>query len=285
MKNLTFVLLVVLMSNAAFAQQGIKFGLQFTPGTTLCLQSEDFDRGEDLDLEPVFGYNFGLTLGYGFSETFSISTGLMFNQHVSGYIHNREFLASGGGISIEDPNYEKRFSRTLGYVRVPILLEVSGDPTAAGGFFFRIGPHFDFFTGGAYRDERMNGNSGYDEANGINLREEVDLYEKATLLGVDYARQTGETGKVYNDVVIGMSLDIGAQISFSEMMKLIITVHLESSLTNPEAEGAASFANTYGAATYPNYISESDRWVTSRAQAWNVMGGVTLGVRYTLPID
>lgn len=285
MKNLTFLALALFLSSNLFAQKGIKIGLQFTPGTTICLQSEDFDRGEDLDLSTTFGYNFGLTLGYGFSETFSISTGIMFNQHTSAFVHNREFLASIGGVSIADPFYKAKFSRTLGYVRVPVLLEIGSDPTAGGGFFFRIGPHFDFFTGGRYKDERLVGVNGYDADQGINLREESNTWEEKELLGIKYAAPTGSTAKMYNSIVIGMSLDIGGQIRLTDMLKLILTVHLESSLTNPEGTAAASFAHEWGDATYPNYISEDKSYVTQRAQAWNVMGGVTIGAVYTIAVD
>lgn len=299
MRNLTFFVVALFMVGNTYAQKGLKLGLQFTPGATMSLQSEDFDKGETLDLDGAFGYNFGLTVGYGISETFSISTGIMFNNHVSQYVHNRQTFSSGA----TDPNYKKKFSRTLGYVRVPLLIEVGSDPTQSAGFFFRIGPHFDFLTGGAYKDERYVGYSGYDEATGINLREQVDLYQETTLLGQKVATKTGQQGDVYNSFVLGVTLEIGGQIRLTDYLKLILLVHLESSLTNPEGAGAASFAYTVGDrvrsltnpsdliksaegtpfdASYPNYISEGNKTVTHRDPAWNVMGGLTIGAVYTL---
>ncbi len=283
MKNLIFTLaVIVLFTGSSLAQKGLKIGVQFTPGASMSLQNEDFDRGPDLDVEAAFTFNTGLTVGYGFSETFSISTGIMYNKHVSSFVHNREFVTNILGNKVEDPNYKKKFSRTVNYMRVPVLLEVSGDPASSGGFFFRVGPHFDFFSGGRYVDARLDGMAGYDDQAGINLRDEVDLYEPKTLLGVKYPSNTGKKGKVYKDMVIGVTLEMGSQIRISDYLKLIITLHLESSLTNPEDVGAASFAYEWGSATYPNYISEDDKFVTHRDAAYNVMAGMTFGLIYTL---
>ena len=304
MKNLTFLVIALFMSSNVFAQKGLKIGLQFTPGATASLQNEDFDRGEDLNLDPTFGYNFGLTLGYGITETFSISTGIMFNNHVSQFVHDREFLSN---TSLSDPNYKKKFARTLGYVRVPVLFEVGSDPTQAGGFFFRIGPHFDFLTGGKYTDQRLEGFSNYDTEKGIDLTGQTALWEPAA--DKKSAVKTSEMGDIYNKVVVGVTLEIGGQIRLTDYLKMILTVHLESALTNPEGVGASSFThNIYDEvsadnplslagiadaakatteqtpfqAMYPNYTNADQRWATERGTAFNVMGGVTLGVIYTL---
>lgn len=271
-------MIALTVAGSAYAQQGFKFGAQFTPGSTMALQGDDFDRGEDLNFRGSFGYNMGVTLGYGFNDRFSISTGLMYNNHVTSYVHD------------ETDSYEgKKFSRTLNYLRVPLWIEVGSDPTETGGFFFRIGPHFDFLLSGTYMDERLDGVGDYDPNTGIDLNRMVDVWEPIDILGVAVPTQTSRQADLYNSLVIGVSIQMGSQIRLTDYLKMIIMLNLETSLTNPEAEGTASFAldmvSDYPSFSYPYsasypYVVKGDAY--HREQAWNVMGGLTFGLVYTL---
>ncbi len=307
MKNLTFLALALFLSSNIFAQKGVKIGLQFTPGASLSLQNEDFDRGEDLNLSGAFGWNMGLTVGYGFSETFSLSTGLMFSNHQSKYVHDRQFFNS---TSTADPNYKKTFTKNLGYIRIPLLLEVGSSPDQSAGFFFRFGPHFDFMTGGKYKDERLEGFSRYDSEKGLDLMGQTALWAPSS--DKKTSTKTNQTDDIYNKVVIGLSVDIGGQIKLVDNLKMILTLHLETSLTNPEGVGASSYSNNISDevfaenllsadgisdglkalsdrtpfdAMYPNYISEDRKGATHRDAPFNVMGGFTIGFIYTIPVD
>ena len=270
-------MIALTVAGTAYAQQGFKFGAQFTPGSTMALQGDDFDRGEDLNFRGSFGYNMGVTLGYGFNDRFSVSTGLMYNNHVTSYVHDKTDSYEG-----------KKFSRTLNYLRVPLWIEVGSDPTESGGFFFRIGPHFDFLLSGKYLDDRLEGVGNYDANTGIDLNREISLWEP---LGGS-AQITNTTAKIYNELVIGVSIQMGSQIRLTDYLKMIIMLNLETSLTNPEAEGTASFGyDTQGGVFGLSYLfSPYDAMYPTveksgafhREQAWNVMGGLTFGLVYTL---
>lgn len=307
MKNLTFLALALFLSSNLFAQKGVKIGLQFTPGASISLQNEDFDRGEDLNLSGAFGWNMGLTVGYGFNETFSLSTGLMFSNHQSKYVHDRAFFNNS---TTADPNYKKTSTKNLGYIRVPVLIEVGSSADQAGGFFFRFGPHFDFLTGGKYEDERLVGYSGYDSEKGLDLTGQTLLWAPSS--DQKTATRTTQSDDIYSKIVVGLSLDIGGQIQLVENLKMILTLHLETSLTNPEGVGASSYSNNISEevfsetflssdyisdaakfvnertpfdAMYPNYTSDDRSGATNRDAPFNVMGGLTLGFVYTIPVD
>ena len=275
MKTLFFFMIALSVASLSEAQQGFKFGAQFTPGSTMALQGDDFDRGEDLNFRGSFGYNMGVTLGYGFNDRFSISTGIMYNNHVSSYVHDATDSYEGA-----------KFSRTLNYLRVPLWIEVGSDPTETGGFFFRIGPHFDFLLDGKYMDERLDGVGNYDANTGIDLAKMVDV-EPVDVLGVSIPTQTSRQADLYNSMVVGVSIQMGSQIRLTDYLKMIIMLNLETSLTNPEAEGTASFAldmvTDYPSFSYPYSLYHMLKGgAYHRDPAWNVMGGLTFGLIYTL---
>jgi len=311
MQNFTFLLIALFVSGNIYAQHGIKMGVSFTPGVSFSLNNEDLDKGTTLDMESAFAFNSGVTIGYGLTEMISISTGVIYNQHTANFVHKRERFTNTFGNEVNDVNKDKKISRKADYIRVPILFEVHGDPNRSAGFFFRIGPHFDFLASAVYKDERLIGFSKYDEAAGIDLSQEITLYEENSSSSSGISK-TGEKGKIYNDFVIGVTMEIGAQFRINDHFKMTFLLHMETS-SNPEGKGAASFAynldrgdrivtstafndptasqadidlaeaqGTPFDAMFPNYIDENSPHVTHRAPTWNIMGGLQIGIVYTL---
>lgn len=305
MKSFVFLATLVLFTSNTHAQKGVKLGLQFTPGVSLALNNEDLDKGETLDAQAAFAFNTGITFGYGITEIFSISTGVSYSQHTASFVHNRAKLASG----LTDINLGKKFSRVADYIRVPLLLSISSDPNRAAGFFARVGPHFDFLVNAVYKDARLEGYSRYNSATGINLRDDITIYQKNTS-GAGLL-SSGKKGKTFNDFTIGVTADLGVQIRINDFLQLTALLHFEAS-SNPDGPAAASFAHnlTQGDylvtsnplsspvaasadatkianegtpfdATFPNYTSESDPFATHRNPTWNIMAGFQIGLVYT----
>lgn len=289
----------------SYAQEGLKLGLHFTPGLSMALNNEDMDKGSSLDLQTAFAYNTGFLIGYGITEIFSVSTGVGYQQHTASFVHNRATLPTS---KLKDPNLGAPITRQANYVRVPLLLEISTDPNRAAGFFARLGPHFDFLTTAIYKDERLNGFSQYDKG-GIDLRQKITLYQKneATNGIISLGRQE----KIYRDFVPGITAEVGAQIRINDYLKMTLLLHVEGS-SNPEGEGAASFAHNLNRGDYlvtanpitspsqatvdanksaleetpfdagfPNYTDEADKNATFRSPTWNVMAGFQIGIIYT----
>lgn len=311
MKNLIF-LAAFLMASNLFAQKGVMFMLDFTPGVSMGLNNEDFDRGRDLDLNAAFGWNLGFKVGYSFNDKLSLVTGLGFASHTAAFVHERDQIDLGILGSIDDPNHNKKFSRTLGYVRIPLLLQIGGSSgDEGGGFFFRFGPTFNFLTGAVYKDQRFDGFSKYDENKGINLHKKTDVWTsndagKTAKRESDPNSPTGyKQAAIYNDFVLGFSMDIGGQIRLADNFKMIITLNLETTLSNPEGLGASSYAHNISNdvmgtvsdlgksiseqtpfdATYPNYVNSNNSNLSKRTGIFNVFGGLTIGFAYTIPVN
>ncbi len=310
MRKLTFLLVALFTTSFINAQKGVVLSLDFTPGASLAINDEDFDRGRDLDATASFSYDFGFKVGYGFNDKLSLVTGIGFHSHKAGFVHERDVVTVLGA-KVTDKNHNKKFSRTLGYVRIPLMLQIGGSGAdEGGGFFFRFGPTFNFLTSARYKDDRFVGYSVYDATIaenplGIDVNKQTDLWSSSN--GGVSSSKTGGQGAIYESFVLGMNLDIGGQIRLADNFKMIITLHLETTLTNPEATGAASYANnirgdvysstnvsdlsktvtdlTPFAATFPNYKDEDLSGITQRAQTFNVFGGLTFGFCYTIPVD
>lgn len=304
MRNFIFGIIILFFVNQIQAQKGVKIEAIFAPGISFALNKQDMDKGETLDMDVPFAFNAGVLLGYGITETISFTTGFMFNQHNAAFVHKRATLPLGG----DDPNFNKKFSRSAGYIRLPLLLSISGDPNLAAGFFVRAGPHFDLLTGATYRDERLIGYSKYNPDSGLDLKKQVTIYEKD---GSGALKNTGRKGRVFKDFVVGLSVDVGCQIRINDHIKMTIMAHFEAS-SNPEGDGASSFAHNlnrgdylittnpfadaslaaadalkYNAeltpfdATMPNYSSDTDVYETHRDGTWNLMAGLQIGIIYT----
>jgi len=305
MRNLFVFLGILFSSTFSFSQEGLKLGLHFTPGISMALNNEDADKGSTLDLQTSFAYNTGFLIGYGVTEIFSVSTGVGYQQHTAAFIHNRKNLSSG----ISDPNYAATITRQANYIRVPLFVEISTDPNRALGFFARLGPHFDFLITAVYKDARLDGFSNYDSDAGIDLRQKITLYQKnETTNGII---SLGRQEKIYRDFVPGITAEIGAQVRINDYLKMTLLLHFEGS-SNPEGEGAASFAHNLnrgdylvssnpisspGQATvdmnkstqegtpfdavFPNYTNDMNTNATFRSPTWNLMAGFQIGIVYT----
>jgi hypothetical protein len=243
---------LLLASSALSAQKGIEIGVHFTPGSSWILNSEDFAEDDDLNFRGTFGYNVGATLGFNLTDGFGIGTGIIYNKGGQNYITGYD------GVAKADQN---TFARQLSYIRVPILLKVNGSLDAGSSSFFRIGPHFDFIQKANYN---YKWNSGILPAPGTEINEDM----------LDYSLTGGTPYKIYNKMVIGLTLEMGGQINITESLKLIMALHLSGSLTNSEDEDAPYVYPSTGTLLSPE-----------RSTAWNTMVGFTVGMNYVLSFD
>lgn len=305
MQNQFILFFVLLCCYTASAQEGLKIAAQFTPGISITINQEDRNQAKILDEQAAFAYNSGFLIGYGITEIFSISTGVAYSSHTAAFIHHRAQLPSGA----KDINFGKKISRQSHYVRVPLLLELSTDPNLRIGFFARLGPHFDFLSQASYKDSRLDGFSRYDADKGIDLRQEISLYQKNTSsTGI---LSLGRKNKIYADFVAGITVELGTQIRINDHLKLTILAHAEGS-SNPEGEGAASLAHNLTRGDYlvtsnsisdpiaasndktkaqeestpfhtvfPNYRQDDAPYETFRSPTWNMMLGLQIGLIYT----
>jgi hypothetical protein len=251
MKNLTFLAFALCLTGTMFAQKGLEITAGFTPGVSFILNDEDFAEGESLNIQATFAYQGGLTLGYNFSETIGLATGIGIAALGQNYTTDFDNVANDDQI---------KYDRKLTYVRVPLLLRVGGDPTAATSAFFRFGPHFDFLSGAIGRN--------YGSAN--NPADNSTNYRNITKL------LSSEEAEIYNGFVLGMTLEVGGKIRITDQMGVLLMFHLESSLTNPEGQDAA---------VYSGFPTSGTLLDPERGTAWNMMAGLNVSFLYTLTFN
>lgn len=251
MKNLTFLALALLLSGNIFAQQGLEITAGFTPGLSFILNDEDLAEGEALNIQPTFAFQTGLTLGYNFSERIGVATGI----GVAALGQN--YTTDYDGWSSDD---QVKYDRKITYIRVPLFLRVGGDPTAPSSAFFRFGPHFDFLSSAIGRNY---GSANNPSDNSVNYRDINKLL-------------SSDDAEIYNGFVLGLTIEVGGKIRITDQMGVLLLFHLETSLTNPEGNDAATYA---GFPTSGTILSPE------RGTAWNLMAGLNVSFQYTLSFN
>lgn len=252
MKNLTFLALALFLSSNIFAQKGLEITAGFTPGLSFILNDEDFAAGQELNIQPTFAFQTGLTLGYNFSEKIGLATGI----GVAALGQN--YTTDYDNISADD---QLKYDRKITYIRVPLLLRVGGDPTAPSSAFFRFGPHFDFLSSAIGRNY---GSANNPSDNSTNYR---DL--SVPIIGGDL--------EVYKNFVLGLTVEVGGKIRITDQMGVLLLFHLETSLTNPEGNDAASI--------FTGFPTSGTVLEPERGTAWNLMAGLNVSFQYTLSFN
>lgn len=302
-----FLFILVIIASCSFgiiAQEGLKLGAYLTPCVSLSFNQEDKQKGNTLQQKTSFGYTTGLLLGYGITEILSISTGVAYYEHRIQFEHQRTRLANDNA----DPNLGATALRRSQYIRVPLMVGLASDPNRQWGVLARFGPHFNFLVQANYYDTRLEDYSNYDAQQGIDLRQEISLYQENSNGGLI---KQGGTAPIYQIFVPGVTAEVGVQFRVNDQVKLTALVHVEGS-SNPEAEGAASLAHNLNRgdylvttnpfdnpvlaqldnnkqqieatpfdAVFPNYTNPNAPNATTRATTWQMMVGLQLGIVYT----
>jgi hypothetical protein len=251
MKNLTFLALALFLSSNLFAQKGLEITAGFTPGLSFILNDEDFAAGQELNIQPTFAFQTGLTLGYNFSEKIGLATGIGVAALGQNYTTDYDNVSADNQV---------KYDRKITYIRVPLLLRIGGDPTAASSAFFRFGPHFDFLSSAIGTN---HGSANNPRDNSANYR---DINK---ILSSDKA-------EIYKNFVLGLTIEVGGKIRITDQMGILLLFHLETSLTNPEGDDVA----WYGGFPTSGTILDPER-----GTAWNLMAGVNVSFQYTLSFD
>lgn len=251
MRKLSLFVVALVCSQFAFAQKGLEVGINFTPTNTWILNNEDFGADQDLDFRATFNYNVGITAGLNLTDGLGISTGLIIVNHSQKYITNYDNRTK------DEQNLSER---SLSYVRVPILLKLSGDPTASSSAFFRVGPFFDFISKARYT---------YDDKSMFNLDSDLNMLNRTDMSGNELS--------IYNKKAIGLMVEFGGQSKLMDNLHLFYALQLASTLTNTEGE----HSNRY----YPSEnASITNLYGDQRSTAYNASVGLTVGLKYTLSV-
>jgi hypothetical protein len=248
MRKLSLFVLALFAANLGFAQKGLEIGVEFTPAVTFILNDEDFAEGKNLNFQGTFGFNTGLNVGYNFNAGLGLASGILYSSQGQNYITDYD------NVSKADQN---TFARKLSYIRVPLLLKFNSDPTASSGSYFRVGPHFDFLSGARYT---------LDDKSLFNLDQDINLLKDSPYDGYD----------IYRGFVFGVTMEFGGSANINENMKITFMLHLSGNLNSEDVDAAR---------IYPSNPSTSSTFGRERSGAFNVMGGLNVGFRYTIPME
>ena len=262
MRKITLFAVALLAANLSFAQKGLEVGVEFTPCYTMILNDEDFAAGDELNFRGTFGYNTGLSLGYNFNDGIGLTSGIIYSQQGQNYTTAIDGIAK---------SEQDMFNRTLSYIRVPLLLKFNSDPTASSGSFFRFGPHFDFLQGASY--EYTSNNARGAIVSGLLAQDRVSLTKDSEFKDLS----------IYRKAVFGVTLEFGGSANINEYMKFTFMLHLSGNL-NSEDVGAKEAASP-GIAPLRTPLMYSLDTAGNRSAAYNVMGGINVGFRYTIPFN
>jgi len=135
MKTFYTTILFFLFTTLTFAQQGLEFGPDFQVQSSWLINSEDMDKGSELDYKNTMQIAYGFTTSYGFAPRHGIRTGIYFSQQGQKYITSEEFL--------ELPKAE--YQILTEYIQVPLLYRYNGSLSIANSaFLLTVGPQFGF---------------------------------------------------------------------------------------------------------------------------------------------
>lgn len=244
MKNLTLLVVALLLAGPIFAQPGLELTAGYTPGMSFVLNDDDFAAGEELNYQVTYGSHVGLTVGFNFSEKVGVTTGFGLASINQNYVTDYDNRTRD--------EQDRGYRRTT-YIRIPLMVRIGGDPTAPSSAFFRFGPHLDFLAGANGYYESSFGPIGVSQS--YNYRN----IEKPL---------SNEKYEVFENTVVGLTMEVGGRIRISDVMGVLLLFHLESSLTNPEGADANVFFTSNSAG--------------ERAPSWNIMPGINVSFQYVL---
>lgn len=126
----------VLMMPAAFAQKGLHAGLKVTPLTTWMFNSDFSDAGDELDYKPTFGYQFGATVNYHFTDGFGLGADFIYASQGQNFT---SFDEDGSKLKVK-------------YLKIPVLIHFNTNSEEVVYFQGTFGPQFGLLLSGKVED-------------------------------------------------------------------------------------------------------------------------------------
>lgn len=290
MKKILF-LLAVSFSLTVQAQQGLHVGIMGGPQSTWLFNEHDSNEGKNLDYQPKWGANFGLRLGYHFTDFVGIETGLLYSsrgQKYKGeldYINDATFYNYGSPSALADLTATTR----LNYLQIPFLFTTGSEPSHTSSFRFYTGPQLMFLMKSETKAKIEN-----------RVTKQVwDLnythtgYENKTTLGTISQTDKGKySDSPYTKFQLAWVLGFGTAFKIADNMYLDLTFRFDYAFGDAENKEVTIIEKNGQAITsnqpkvWDNLESKFKRTVNpnaaKRPATMNVSGGINLGFTYVL---
>ncbi len=284
MKRVFFLLVFSL--GYLHAQQGLHVGVTGGPQSTWLFNEHDSNEGPNLDYQPRWGSNFGLRLGYHFTDFVGIESGLLYSTRGQKYKGELDYGLYGTPNAKADLTALTR----LNYLQIPFLFSTGSDPSSTSAFKFYTGPQLMFLMG--TKEE-------------LNIKNRVTNVEwKGTGTATSYELVTQipnlpavtDKGKYsdskYTKFQLAWVLGFGTSFKIAENMFLDLTFRFDYAFGDAENK-EITIIEQNGTAITTNqpkvwdkleskFKETSNPNAPKRPQTMNVAGGVNFGFTYVL---
>lgn len=285
MKKILF-LLVFSLGYVVNAQQGLHVGVVGGPQSTWLFNEHDSNEGPNLDYQPKWGANFGLRLGYHFTDFVGIESGLIFSSRGQKYKGELDYSPYGSPTQKADLTA----STKLNYLQIPFLFSTGSEPSHTSSFRFYTGPQLMFLMSSKDYVKIENrvtkviweGNTNFDS------------YEMTTKIpNLPTITDKGKySDSPYTKFQLAWVLGFGTAFKIADNMYLDLTFRFDyafgdaenKEVTEIEMNGTPITSNQ--PKVWDNleskYKSTSNPNAPKRPVTMNVSGGINLGFTYVL---
>lgn len=286
MKKVLFFLLLSLGCTVN-AQQGLHVGVVGGPQSTWLFNEHDSNEGPNLDYQPKWGANFGLRLGYHFTDFVGIETGLAFSSRGQKYKGELDY----GVYGTPSAKADLTASTKLNYLQIPFLFSTGSEPSHTSSFRFYTGPQLMFLMNSkddVYIKNRVNNDEWKSTTN-------YDEYESTTTLpGLgSTTKKKKYSGSPYTKFQLAWVLGFGTAFKIADNLYLDLTFRFDYAFgdaenketTVIEEDGVAVPANMQTKIwddLESKYKGTSNPNAPKRPATMNVAGGINFGFTYVL---
>ena len=280
------VLLVLSMSYASYAQQGLHVGVVGGPQSTWLFNEHDSNEGPHLDYQPKWGANFGLRLGYHFTDFVGIESGLAFSSRGQKYQGELDYFPYGF------PNAKSDLSAVtkLNYLQVPFLFSTGSEPSSTSSFRFYTGPQLMFLMSSKEEVNIKNRVTNEEWIIKVNHNSYESTYKLPNL--PTPTNKAKYSGPKYNKFQLAWVLGFGSAFKIADNMYLDLTLRFDYAFGDAENK-ETTIIEQNGVAITTNqpkvwdkleskYKTSINPNIEKRPSTMNVSGGIIFGFTYVL---
>lgn len=280
------IFLMFCLAYHANAQQGLHVGVTGGPQSTWLFNEHDSNEGPNLDYAPRYGANFGLRLGYHFTDYVGIESGFAYSSRGQKYKGELDYAPYGSPGQKSDLTALTR----LNYLQIPFFFSTGSDPSSTSAFRFYTGPQLMFLLGSREEVNIKNRVTNWE----WNTKIEHDSYEST--LNIPNLPTVTDKGKFsstpYNKFQLAWVLGFGSSFKIAENAYLDFTIRFDYAFGDAENK-EVTIIEQNGTAITTNqpkvwdkleskYKSTNNPNAEKRPTTMNVAGGINFGFTYVL---
>ena len=148
MKKLLFLILLTGITGGVFAQKGFRAGVKGAYNATFLFNKNVSDAGDELDGKFSFGPQFGITLGYMFTEQAGVTVDVLMGTITQKYSHRLEI----DSIPLAEISADFESKVVLKTIDIPVLFHFG----VGGGVYLEAGPQLSLISSGERTVEAFN---------------------------------------------------------------------------------------------------------------------------------